>query len=411
LNTKVDCNGKDIDLQDKPNRREWLFQTASVLSGLYLAGDSSGRAAAAATAPARPVAIVGCKTYRTEELLPAMARMFDQLGGLGRMVKGKTVAIKINLTGAPNLRVGYSPLGDTHYTHPQVIAATVHLMGKAGARRIRVLESPWATAGPIEEYILQANWDPREILSAAADVEFENTNYLGRGKRYSRLPVPSGGYVFPAFDLNHSYEDCDVFVSLAKMKEHDTAGITLSMKNCFGITPATIYGSTAGIDEPSLLPKSGRDLFHSGFRQPSKSAPAEKDPSSPREGGYRVPRIIVDLVAARPIDLAIVEAVTTMTGGEGPWIPQPQTLVRPGVIVAGTNPVTTDAVCMAVMGFDPQADRGTPPFEGCDSTLRLAEDAGIGTRDLRRIELLGMPVKEAQFDFAAIRRKRRQAAS
>jgi hypothetical protein len=29
--------------------------------------------------------------------------------------------------------------------------------------------------------------------------------------------VPYGGYVFPAFDLNHSYEDCDVFVSLAKM--------------------------------------------------------------------------------------------------------------------------------------------------------------------------------------------------
>ena len=52
-----------------------------------------------------------------------------------------------------------------------------------------------------------------------------------------RLPVPHGGHVFKAFDLNHSYQDCDVFVSLAKMKQHATAGITLSMKNCFGITP------------------------------------------------------------------------------------------------------------------------------------------------------------------------------
>jgi uncharacterized protein (DUF362 family) len=82
-------------------------------------------------------------------------------------------------------------------------------------------------------------------------------------------------------------------------------------------------------------------------------------------------------------------------------------VVNPGVIVAGRNPVTTDAVCMAIMNFDPMADRGTAPFETCDSTLRLAEDVGIGTRDLKRIEVIGTPVKEALFDFAAIRRQRR----
>ena len=97
------------------------------------------------------------------------------------------------------------------------------------------------------------------------------------------MMVPTGGYIFPGFDLNHSYEDCDVFVSLAKMKEHDTAGITLSMKNCFGLTPATIYGTGAGVDEPSVLPNGGRDMVHSGSRQPSKSAPPEKDPKSPRQ--------------------------------------------------------------------------------------------------------------------------------
>ena len=70
--------------------------------------------------------------------------------------------------------------------------------------------------------------------------------------------------MFPAFDLNHSYEDCDVFVSIAKMKEHATAGITLSMKNCFGLTPCTIYGTGAGVDEPSLVPKGGRNLIHAG---------------------------------------------------------------------------------------------------------------------------------------------------
>jgi hypothetical protein len=50
------------------------------------------------------------------------------------------------------------------------------------------------------------------------------------------------------------------------------------------------------------------------------------------------------------------------------------------------------------------ADRGTPPFETCDSTLRLAEDVGVGTRDLKRIEVVGTPIREAMFSFAELRR-------
>ncbi len=57
--------------------------------------------------------------------------------------------------------------------------------------------------------------------------------------------------------------------------------------------------------------------------------------------------------------------------------------------MAGTNAVCVDAVGAAVMGFDPMADRGTAPFEICDSTLRLAEELGVGTRDLKRIEVIG----------------------
>jgi uncharacterized protein (DUF362 family) len=359
-----------------------------------------------AAAPSAPVAVARCRTYDAAELVPAMEKMFDQLGGLGRLVAGKTVAIKINLTGSPTYRLGYLPLEDTHYTHPHVIAAAAHLMGKAGARRIRVLESPWSTADPVEEYILRANWEPRDLLSAAPNVEFENTNYLGRARKYSRLTVPFGGYVFPAFDLNHSYADCDVFVSIAKMKEHATAGVTLSMKNCFGITPCTIYGTGAGVAEPSEIPRGGRGLVHDGSRQPSKSAPQEKDPSTPRQDTWRVPRTVVDLNAARPVHLAIVEGIRTMAGGEGPWVNEDLKPVAPGILVAGLNAVNTDAVAMALMGFDPMADRGTPPFERCDSTLKLAEDAGLGTRDLRRIEIAGPPIAGLKFDFAAMRKAR-----
>jgi uncharacterized protein (DUF362 family) len=384
-------------------RREWLLETTAAVSGAWLAGTSWLHAAAAPTAP---VSVARCLTYDPAEVLAAMEKMFDRMGGLRSLVNGKTVAIKVNLTGGPESRVNDQPVGDTHYTHPQVIAATVHLIGKAGARRIRVLESPMSTAGPIEEYVARANWQPRDILGAAARVEFENTNFLGNGKKYSRLAVPNGGLLFPAYDVNHSYEDCDVYVSLAKLKEHSTAGITLSMKNNFGILPASIYGSGAGKNEADENPKGSRQAIHTGAQAPAKVAPAEKDPKSPREGGYRIPRAVVDLVAARPIDLAIVEGVRTMTGGEGPWVREAKTVVNPGVIVGGRNPVTTDAVCMAVMNFDPMADRGTPPFETCDSTLRLAEEAGIGTRDLKRIEVVGSRIEQVRFDFAGIRKQR-----
>ncbi len=387
-------------------RRQWLSGAAQVAAAGLL-GSWKGNAA---EAPASPVAVRRCRTYDDAELVAALDRMFDQLGGLGRLVRGKTVAIKINLTGAPTYRLGHLPLGETHYTNPHLIAAAVHLIAKAGARRIRVLESPWSTAEPLEEYMLQADWEPRNILNAAPNVEFENTDYLGNSRQYSRMMVPGGGYIFPGFDLNHSYKDCDVFVSMAKLKEHAVAGVTLSLKNCFGMTPATIYGTGAGVDEPSELPRGGRQIIHSGRRQPSKSAPQEKDLTTPRQAGYRVPRVVVDLVSARPVHLAIVDGIKSMTGAEGPWGREQKTAVSPAVLVAGTNPVNTDAVCMKLMGFDPMAVRGTPPFETADSTLALAEGVGIGTRDLRRIEVIGGPIREPAFDYAALRRARRSAA-
>jgi len=331
-----------------------------------------------------------------------LGNMFDQLGGLEGLVRGKTVAIKLNLTGSATDRLGYAPPGITYWVHPHVVGATVHLLAKAGAHRIRLLESPWGTVEPLEEFMLQANWEPRDFLSAAARVEFENTNYLGSGKKYSRFWVPGGGLMFKGYDLNHSYEDCDVFISLAKLKEHNTAGITLSMKNCFGITPCTIYGDGAPEDEPGLVPRGGRGPFHCMNRLPSKSAPPLVNLNAPKDsGGYTVPRVVADLVAARPVHLAIIDGIHTMTGGECVSATG-RRHVQPGLLVAGTNCVATDAVGMALMGFDPMADRGTPPFETSDSTLRLAEQLGVGPRDLNQIEVLGTPIAKARFNFRSV---------
>ncbi|HUB33627.1 MAG TPA: DUF362 domain-containing protein, partial [Bryobacteraceae bacterium] len=184
---------------------------------------------------------------------------------------------------------------------------------------------------------------------------------------------------------------------IAKLKEHLTAGITLSMKNCFGITPCTIYGDGAPVDEAGRVPLGGRFPIHSGSRQPAKCSPPENDPKSPREGGYRVPRCVADLVAARPIDLAIIDGIESQTGQE--TVGELARYVAPHLLVAGKNTVCVDAVGAAVMGFDPMADRGTKPFETCDSTLRLAEEHGVGTRDLKRIEVIGARIADLVFDY------------
>jgi uncharacterized protein (DUF362 family) len=370
-------------------RRRWL---ASAAGATALARQGF------AAAPAAPVAVARCGTYGAE-LVPVMSQVFDQLGGLGRLVKGKTVAMKVNLTGSPKQRLGYLPAERAQYTHPRVIGTAIHLMHKAGARRVRILESPWSTTDPLEEYMMDANWNPQVLLGAGGIVDMENTNYLGNGKQYHRFRVPNGGHTFPEFWLNHSYADCDVFMSIAKMKEHATAGITLAMKNLFGITPCTIYGDGAGEDEPSLVPRGGRGaVFHFGRRQPSRSVPGENDPKSSRDDKYRIPRIVADIVAAVPVHLSIIDGIDTMARGEGPWV-RGTFPVSPGVLVAGTNIVTTDAVGSALMGFDPMADRGTPPYERCDSTLKLAEMHGVGTRDLRRIEVIGGRIEDLKFDF------------
>jgi len=122
------------------------------------------------------------------------------------------------------------------------------------------------------------------------------------------------------------------------------------------------------------------------------------DRSGLTEGGYRVPRVVADLVSARPVHLGILDGIHSMAGGEGPWVPKGRH-VQPGLLIAGTNCVSTDAVGTALMGFDPRADRGTAPFETCDSTLRLAEHLGVGTRDLRQIEVVGTPIAQGRFDF------------
>ena len=366
-------------------RREWL---ALIAATPLLKADT-------APAPAAPVSIAKCASYE-EDVTAKLATMFDQLGGLEKLVRNKTVTIKLNMTGGPTNRLNGAAPGLPHMVHPKVVAATAYLMGRAGAKRVRFVESAW---GPtVLQEAMQASGFDVKALASAANVEFENTNILGQATQYSRFKVPNP-YMYPEYVLNHSYEDTDVFVSMAKLKNHADCGVTLSMKNCFGMVPVSIYGDDAGVDEPNERASRGRQaVCHVGRRQPAKIAPPELHPGVSNSAGYRVSRIVADLMVVRPIHLGIIDGVESMAGGEGPWI-RGVRAVKPGVMIAGLNPVCTDAVSTAMMGYNPRATRGTAPFANADNTMLLAEAVGVGSTDLKRIDVRGVSIEQALYRY------------
>lgn len=386
--------------------RRKLLQTlgAGAAAGALWPIEAVAQAANAKRLPSAPVAVARCQAY--DGNLPAILRtMADQIGGLSPIVKGKTVSIKLNLTGSPALRFRGRPLGNTHYTHPRTAAILATLLAEAGASRIRFVESCWGTGGPLEEYLMESGWNVRTLQRVAPKVDFVNTNALAnpnpvtQARRYARFKVPGKALVFPAYDLHPVYAETDVLVSMAKLKDHATTGVTLSMKNIFGCTPASIYGDDAGIDEPNEKPATGRgEVCHSGNRQPSKSALPEINRASDRSQHYRIPRIVAELNAALPIGLSFIDGVETMRGGEGPWVGNVD-LVKPGLLILGANAVNTDAVATALMGYDARAAHRTGAFSFCDNQFLLAEQLGLGTADVKRIDIRGLKLQEGLFRF------------
>lgn len=343
---------------------------------------------------AAKVAIARCRSYGGETRA-ALAKCFDLLGGIGALVKDKTVTVKINLTGTDFSQFRGRPTGETYHTHYETALALAALLVAAGARRVRFVESTNSKA-TLEQTLVFAGWDVN-ALRALGTVEFENTRNLGLGKRYFTLRVPDGGQMFSSFDLNHSYGETDVLVSLAKLKQHLTTGVTLTMKNLFGITPNSLYGSRDGTEDAT----DGRLVLHSPRGSRGIKLPGLKDGVTNEDGRWRVPRVVADVCGARPVHLAIIDGITSMTHGEGPWCdPEQIKLVSPGLLIAGLNPVSTDAVGTALMGYaDPRAPRGTHPFDECDNHLVLAEQAGVGVADLKQIDVRGLTIAEARHPY------------
>ena len=369
-----------------------LYTRSQLLAAEAAAG--AGAAALRAHRSTAKVAIASCRSYGPE-VRPALGKCFDQLGGIGSLVKNKTVTVKVNLTGDSVTPVLGRPIGETYNTHYATAMALGSLLFAAGARRVRFVESA-QSRDVLESTLTAAGWDV-PALTALGKVEYENTRNLGLGKTYTHFRVPGDGYMFSSFEFNHAYADTDVLVSLTKLKNHIEAGVTLSMKNLFGLPPNTIYGREAGKETAT----GHRAPLHNPKGYETLKLPGLKEGAMPLDSTWRVPRVTVDVCAARPIHLSIIDGIMAMSGGEGPWCGvELLKLTTPGVLIVGLNMVSTDAVGTAVMGYaNPRALRGVKPFQTCDNHILLAEQAGLGIADLAQIDVRGVPIEKARYPY------------
>src|SRR4051812_18499371 len=174
------------------SRRDFLRRSAAFAA---LACASPGFAAALSpeVRSNAKVAIVGCKTYGAE-VKPALKQCFDLIGGIQKLVRNKTVTVKLNLTGTNFSPYLGRPVGETYMTHPDTVMALTALLVDAGAKRIRYVESTQSKAS-LQGTLELADWDTK-ALSNMGKVEFENTRNLGSSKSYAHFKVPNGGLMF-----------------------------------------------------------------------------------------------------------------------------------------------------------------------------------------------------------------------
>lgn len=377
----------------KPTRRAFLGATAAaaLAPALLLATES--------TPPRTPTAAQICYRYHYPEVREKLSYMFDLLGDVGPLVKGKYVTVKTNLVNSPIHTWGGLKYELTTVTHPSVAMAMGSLLVERGARGVTFCDQlPFVELheGIFERYGYKIDEFNQEMDGKA---RFVNTRNRGNHKDYALAKVPSGGFIANAWEVHRDYVDTDVFMSLAKLKSHVAGGVTLGMKNLYGVPPSSLYGDDAG-DEPNedAIGYRGQTM-HTCTHKPLTSVETFVGETIEGDHGYNVPHLILDLNAAFPIELVVIDGVSTISTAEGAWTGSQVEVCRPNLLIAGRNPVCTDAMGAAIMGFDPNAPDYTQPFANGVNCLRKARELGWGENRVENLELAGLTLDEARYHF------------
>lgn len=363
---------------DGMTRRDSIKIMGVAAAGLVAAGcqaQPEGRATPAAAPASQPaagtaprVAIAQAASYDRALIRQQVRSLIDGIGGISDVVKpGSRVAIKVNLTGGTTSKAvpGVSPI-ESFATHPEVTRALGEIVREAGAREIFIVESVYEQASFTQ-------WGYDEVAKAI-DAKLIDLNNPAPYKDFIKLPVGQDFFFYENFTVHPLLQEIDTFISVAKVKCHWVAGITLSMKNLVGMVPLHLYR------------KDPKDTYRSQLHG------AEK------EVGIRIPRIVIDLNRARPIHLSLLDGIKTVDGGEGPWI-ESMAPVAAGVLLAGKSPLATDTIATAVMGFNPLGKFPDAPFLHGDNHLTLAAERKLGTNRLDEIEVVGSSINDVKKQF------------
>ena len=251
-------------------------------------------------------------------------------------VRGRTVLLKPNF-------VGPDPLGVMN-THPAVVAAVRESFLKLGAAQVLIGDGPAMdrdTEGIIESVRLRHYTG--SLQGTFVDLNVDDVERVALKTRASRLNE---------LYLPKTVLAADFVVSMPKLKTHHWAGVTLSLKNMFGIVPGACYGWPKNV------------LHWAG-----------------------IDKAILDINAAVRPDFAIVDGIHGMEGN-GPVQGAPK---KANVLVFGDDPVAVDATCCRVIGLSPEK-------------VRYLAGAGmlLGHLSAEKIDQLGEPIQAVRMPFAVL---------
>jgi len=276
-------------------RRDFLIGSAALAAGatvttpIFLPKYHSDRR------PKRSrVAILDAQQYsqQLDQILAAGLRLFPI------DVRGKTVVLKPNL-------VDYIP-GNAINTHPLLVLAAAESFRRLGAKSVLVAEGP----GHQRDTQLVLSQSGYEQSLRDEKIRFVDLNR----DELIRTPLGADYTGMKHLWLPRTVLEADFLVSMPKIKTHHWSGVTLSMKNMFGVVPGARYGWPKNI------------LHWMGIQES-----------------------ILDLCATAPIHFVIADGIVAMEGN-GPLNGTPRWL---GKIVLADDPVAADATCARLIGFDP----------------------------------------------------------
>jgi uncharacterized protein (DUF362 family) len=213
-------------------------------------------------------------------------------------VKGKMVVLKPNLVD--------SIPGNAINTHPILVVAAAECFRGLGAKEVIVAEGP-GHQRDTQLVLCESGYESllRENQIRFVDLNRDELMSVNLSADYSGLQ---------RLWLPRTILGADLLVSMPKVKTHHWSGVTLSMKNMFGVVPGNKYGRPKNI------------LHWHGIQQS-----------------------ILDLCATVPIHFVIADAIMCMEGN-GPLNGSPRWL---GCVVLADDPVGADATCARLMGPEP----------------------------------------------------------